>query len=296
MDETIDLSDFHADLVTLTFSVPDHHIDARSLARVLSAFADFAGSVDAHLNPGQDVKIEVVALTTGSFRTHLRRVATGSAGFFSDGARQVFWGVVSGVLTFWILGGGPETSIFVEDSKVVIVSGDKTIIVSNDVYEAARAISDSDEVIQNGRAFVEALEADPEIDAVQLHGTGKGAGPGLNVTRADFGRLIREFDSKPQPRSRRRSERARLVVTKPSFHRKQRKWAFEWNGVPVSAMIVDHAFVETLVRRGFLFGFGDILEVDIEYSQKYNDAVGDYLNDPSSYEVVRVIRHLPSAP
>lgn len=290
----VDMSSFADDTITLTFSVPEHGIDAYTLADALTAFANLARAVDQHLNPGQEIAIEVVALTPGSVRAHLRRLARGPAGFFSDGAKQVFWGVVGGVLTFWILGGNPEINITVDGDRVVVTSGDQTVVVTKDVFEAAKAIAVQENVAARGREFFEVLEADPMIDAISV-GPNDKKDQRLRIGRGDFGRLIRQTKLEPIQPSRRRRERARLVVTKPSLHIKPRKWAFEWNGVPLSAPISDVAFRETLVRRGFLFGYGDVLEVEISYTQVFDVDVGDYMNDTSSYEISKVFRHIPSA-
>ncbi|HTO27850.1 MAG TPA: hypothetical protein VL017_04595 [Devosia sp.] len=294
MMDNLSLSSFEDDTITLNFAVPEHGIDAYTLADSLVAFSDFARAIDRYINPGQQVSIEVVVLSPGSVKAHLRRLSRGSSGFFSDGAKQIFWGVVSGVLTFWLLGGDPEIVINIDGDDVVITSGSKTFIVTRDVYTAAKAVAMQEEVSEHGRRLFQVLESDPEIEALTLEAPDEKEGGGLRINRGHFGRLVRETRFEPPKPSRRRTERARLVITKPSFHKKLRKWSFEWNGVPVSASISDAAFVETLQKRGFLFGYGDVLEVEISYVQKFNAEVGDYLNDTSSYEVTKVFRHVPS--
>jgi len=174
----------------------------------------------------------------------------------------------------------------------VISSGDQTVIVTKDVFEAAKLIAENEEVAADGRQFFQVLEADSSVEAISLAKSGDEK-QGLRIARGDFGRLVREVKLEPNP-TRRRRERARLVITKPSLHSKPRKWTFEWNGVPLSASISDVAFNETIMRRGLLFGYGDVLEVEITYLQEFDANVGDYMNDTSTYEIAKVFSHIPN--
>lgn len=82
--------------------------------------------------------------------------------------------------------------------------------------------------------------------------------------------------------------RARLVILKLWLNHSRRKWSFEWNGVPISAPIVDVEFLDKLDRREFLIGSGDALDVTITYRQQYDPKIGVYVNDENSYVISKV--------
>jgi hypothetical protein len=92
-------------------------------------------------------------------------------------------------------------------------------------------------------------------------------------------------------RRRGRVEKARLVILKAWLVPGNRKWSFEWNGVPISAPIRDEVFYERLASREILIGHGDALDVDLKYLQEYDEALGVYVNDPHTFEVIKV--HTP---
>jgi hypothetical protein len=114
--------------------------------------------------------------------------------------------------------------------------------------------------------------------------------PLIQVPREDFPSL----SSPPQlvegdPRRRERTENARLVILKAWLVPGNRKWSFEWNGVPLSAPIKDEGFLDRLARREYLIGHGDALDVRLRYQQEYDDSLGIYVNDPHTFEIVEVL-------
>lgn len=82
--------------------------------------------------------------------------------------------------------------------------------------------------------------------------------------------------------------RARLFVLKAWLNHAKRKWAFEWDGQPVSAPIADSDFLDALDRRALLLGAGDALDVEITFTQSYDKILGVWINDPTSYLVTKV--------
>jgi len=256
------------------------------------AFVNLAASVDYRLNPGGDISIEVDALEAGSFRARLRRTGAGSAGFFSDGLKQIFWSIVSSLIFVWLFQ-GQHVTVKVDRDQVTIEGPDQTVIVSRSAYEGARAVSEDREVKGHAKEFFDALELDPEVRGVGLESEG-GKGGKVHFPREQIGRLSENLRIEPILSRRRRTERARLTILKPSLHKRPQKWSFEWNGVPISARITDEAFLSTMKRREFVFGYGDALDVELAYEQQYDEATDVFINDNTTYEVQKVSRHIPS--
>lgn len=82
----------------------------------------------------------------------------------------------------------------------------------------------------------------------------------------------------------------RLVILKAWLKANNRKWSFEWNAVPVSAPIKDADFLARIERREHLIGSGDALDVELRYSRFTPLTLGTYVNDQSTFEVVKVVR------
>lgn len=288
----VDLRSFEGDSFTLVFDVPGHSIDARTLARALISFVDLAAAVDYRLNPGGEISIDVDALEIGSFRARLRRTGgSGAAGFFSDGLKQVFWGVISSLVLTWLFQ-GQHVTIKVEDDQVIIEGPDQTVIVSRDAYDGAKRVSEDREVKSRGKEFFDSLELDPQVQGVGFE-AGSGGGT-VHFPREQIAKLSDNLKIEPVPSRRNRVESARLTILKPSLHRRQQKWSFEWNGVPISARVTDEAFLSTMKRREFVFGYGDALDVELAYDQEYDERTEVFRNDSSTYEVQRVLGHIPS--
>lgn len=147
-------------------------------------------------------------------------------------------------------------------------------------------------VEQSRRELFRAVQDDEEISGINVVPSKDPRG-GVYIPRREFARLGGSAPS-ITPGRRSRTEIATLVLLKPSLHRRPHKWTFEWNGVPLSAKVNDAAFMETTRRRGFLFGYGDALEVEISYHQDFDESTGLYKNDNTSFVITRVIRHIPS--
>jgi hypothetical protein len=68
------------------------------------------------------------------------------------------------------------------------------------------------------------------------------------------------------------------------------KWGFYYDGVKISAKILDREFLESAQSEG-RFGNGDTLDVLLRIHQVFDSSVNTYIN--KEYEVVEVLDHLP---
>jgi hypothetical protein len=141
------------------------------------------------------------------------------------------------------------------------------------------------------------IERDEAVDNFGLTPRITDEEPLIQIPRQDFSRLaslpsIVEGDTG----RRERLERARLVILKAWLTPGNRKWSFEWNGVPISAPIKDQSFWQKLSNREFLIGQGDALDVKLKYHQIYDSALGVYVNDHHTFEIIEVIAHVPRRP
>jgi hypothetical protein len=79
-------------------------------------------------------------------------------------------------------------------------------------------------------------------------------------------------------------ENVDLSVLKLVF-KKNRKWEFIYNGMKISAYIVDDDFWAR-VDRGESFRKGDIIKADLEISRVFDEEVNTYVN--MRYRVIKV--------
>lgn len=86
-----------------------------------------------------------------------------------------------------------------------------------------------------------------------------------------------------------------VVVLKAWFVPGNRKWSFEWNGVPLSAPIKDESFFKKLASHAILIGQGDALDVELKYEHDYDEELGVYVNDVQTFQVMKVFTPAPRA-
>ena len=85
------------------------------------------------------------------------------------------------------------------------------------------------------------------------------------------------------------SEPARVVVIRVIFEAGLRKWQFAWNGVRISAPILDQDFIDQLKSHAVEIGRGDALAVDLRITQVRDPDTNVYLS--KVYEIAKVHGH-----
>ena len=293
---TVRLDAFSEDTIVLHFGGPEGMIDAYTLANALIGFADTAYAINAAIDPGQEIEIIVEATGPGNYRTVIRKLKKGfTGGVLSGIAGTILWNVVSNVIYDATLkGADPKPQIIINTTEVIIKHGNDTIIIPRTVHEATENAKKSPAVQKGLRKTFESLEADPHVTEFGITGSIADPRPLITIPRSEFPLVVTPIvDIEEQPQERTRKERARLVILKAWLNHAKRKWPFEWNGVPLSAPIADRDFLDQLDRREHLLGSGDAPDVEITYKQKFDPALGVYVNDPNSFVVSRVIRPVP---
>jgi hypothetical protein len=67
------------------------------------------------------------------------------------------------------------------------------------------------------------------------------------------------------------------------------KWDFYYRGIKISTKIADPSFYE-LIDKGEAFAKGDVLEVELQINQKFDESVNTFVTN--SYQVNKIVRHL----
>jgi hypothetical protein len=249
--------------------------------------------VNATVNPGQDIEIRVERHAPGSYRVIVRRIKKGFGGVFSRGVEAVFWGIVATVLYETVIKNEPKVEVKISTDEVVIQRGTERVVVPRAVHDAAQNAQANPEVQRSVKQTIQAVQVDEHITEFGLTAHINDKRPLLRIPRSDFVKITENVAILEDSEARLREETARLVILKAWLNHAKRKWSFEWNGVPISAPIVDKLFLDKLERREFLIGAHDAIDAIVTFKQRFDANLGIFVNDPNSFLISRVIRLIP---
>ena len=245
---TVDVRKFEGDSIVVHFGGQLTSVDAYTFANSLISFADTVRSINAQINPGQDIDIRLDAVGPGSFKAVIKQVKKGLSGFFTSAPQNVFWILA----TLYIENSLDGTSaIMVSRDTVTIQRGDERIIINKDAFDGYKRVMEDLEVHKQVSRTFETVERDDAIENFGLSPSLKDEEPLVQIPRTDFDALIRmPYALRPDEEKRRhRTHSATLIVLKPWINASKRKWSFEWNGVPVSAYVRDENLAISGIRN-----------------------------------------------
>jgi hypothetical protein len=293
MAEILSLHEFEGDTVVVHFGGEPASINAHTFASVLLGLAATAYAVSATIDPGHEIEIRLEAIGPGSFRARLRRYRKHYGGIFSGPVGAVLWSVVANIIYDSAIKKETPPIIIVKTDEVIIETGGRTYVVPRVVHEATENAKKNPEVQEGLRRTFETLQRDERITEFGL--TGRMDDPlKLRIPRAEFPRILEAVTIfQEDTKERTVKETARLVILKAWLNQAKRKWAFEWNGVPVSAPIADGDFLDRIERREVLLGAGDALDVEIAFKQRYDPTLGVFVNEQNSFVITKVIKPVP---
>ena len=283
---TVDLRKLGNDQIVVHFGGQLTSVDAYTFANSLISFADTVRSVNEMVNPGQKIDVRLEAVGPGSFKAVIKQVKKGLSGFFSSAPSNVFW-IVAALLIEGALEG--ESTITVEDDVVIIERGGERIILPREAFNGYKNAKNSPQVRRGIGQTIEVLEKDEAIENFGITPDLNDDEPLIQIPRDNFDRLTKLPDTVlPEEKRRLRSNRAQLVVLKPWINASNKKWAFEWNGVPISAYVKDENFLERVKNHDIRFGNGDVIEATIENYENFDDKRNIWISDKSTYMVTEV--------
>ena len=169
-----------------------------------------------------------------------------------------------------------------EQSPTVINSGDNVVI---------NIVQNPQVIAALNQAFVE-VEKDNAINSVQIIDNTSHQEI-VNIARQEFPyfKYPEVTEDEELPEERVRGERTTLVVHTPVLAGKG-KWKFINDGATISASMADESFLERVHGRAEQFAAGDRLDVDLEITEKYDDATSAYRRT-GKYVVTKVLKHSP---
>ena len=295
-------AEFVGDSIVVHYGGELSSINVYTLTQSLEGFADTARAISSIIDPGHEIEIVIEATGPGSFRALVRKYSNPAVlgSLFAGVAGTIFWNVVSNVIydKYVKQDAPPPTVVVVKTDEVVVKNGDQVVVVPRKVYEAGENAKRDPEVDRCIRKTFEPLQKDPKVTGFGLTTSLEAPQVPLYIPRAEFPRLTRVtvIPDVTTPAQRTNTATARFVILKAWLTQANRKWSFEWNGVPISAPIKDSQFLEDIAKRKYLIGAGDALDVEVSFIQNYDPALKVFVNDPNSFVITKVIAHVAKQP
>jgi hypothetical protein len=274
----------------IKFDGQQHQVDANVLISSLIHTTTIVQEVNKYLNSGKKIDIKVKALEKGSFLCHIELVET-----TLDTLKNLLTkeNIEVGAAIIGSVVGLIELKKFLHGKKAKEIKqrGDKTEITNNEgnviiienatfnIYEHNPIVKDA--LTQN----FDVLNNDPAITGFEI--TDKNEKPLVRVEKSEFVDMAQKSDEIEEG-ERKIIEAATVNIVRLSFE-ENLKWDFYYRGIKISAKIADPNFYE-LIDKGQAFAKGDILEVELQISQKFEETVNTFVT--KSYQVNKIIRHL----
>ncbi|MHB8260600.1 MAG: hypothetical protein ACYDCN_05490 [Bacteroidia bacterium] len=274
----------------IKFDGQQHQVDANVLVSSLIHTTTIVQEVNTYLNSGKKIEIKVKALEKGSFLCHIELIETTLDSLknlltkdnIEVGAAII--GTVVGLIQIKkFLKGKKAKEVTIEGDKTKIINKDGNVLIIENatfnIYEHNLTIKDA--LAQN----FDALNNDPAITGFEI--TDKNEKPLVRVDKSEFVDLSQKSEEMEEG-ERKLVEAATVNIVRVSFE-ENLKWDFYYRGIKIAAKIADPSFYE-LIDKGEAFAKGDVLEVELQINQKFDESVNTFVT--KSYQVNKIVRHL----
>ncbi|MDD2798197.1 MAG: hypothetical protein PHV20_06345 [Bacteroidales bacterium] len=274
----------------LKFDGQLHQIDANVLISSLVHTSSIIQEINRFLDPGKRIEIKVKALDKGSFLVHLELLETALdalKSLFTRESLELGAEIIASLVGLikikkFLKGKSPKSIDSNEDKTTITNENGDILIIENvifNIYENSPIIKDA--ISQN----FDAINNDPSITGFEI--TDKEENPIIRVEREDFTDLSLKSEEVLND-ERILKEAATLHIVRLSFE-ELLKWEFYYKGNKIAARIKDPDFYK-LIDKGEAFSKGDILEVELQVNQKWDESVNTFVN--KSYQVNKIVRHI----
>jgi hypothetical protein len=275
----------------IKFDGQQHQVDANVLISSLIHTTTVVQEVNRYLNSGKKIELKVKALEKGSFLCHIELVETAVEALKNLLTKEniaVGSAIISAVvglveLKKHLKGKKPKETKPEKGDKTKIVNHEGNVLIIENatfnIYEHSLVVKDA--LSQN----FDALDNDPAITGFEI--TDGNEKPLVRVDKAEFADLAKKSEEVEEG-ERKLIEAATLNVVRVSFE-ENLKWDFYYKGIKITARIIDPSFYE-LIDKGEAFAKGDVLEVELQTNQKFDESVNTYVT--KSYQVNKIVRHV----
>ncbi len=260
-------------------------IDANTLIAALGHYQFIMEAANKEIGGGKTVQLKVNAIEKGSFVVDVEVVESLLKSLFSGstvGYVSSIVTIVGGVYAAYRkLKGRPARTEQQKDA--ISIEGHDNVVVNQSIINIYNQIPVREAISKT----IEAAEKDENVEGLTIEGDG-------NTTRFhrdEFPELIhKDFDAADMlPPDRVIEERAYLYIVSMSFESGY-QWQFMYNGFRIPIRVKEGPLMG-LIDKGERFGKGDMLEVTLEITQRYNPAIRTYEN--VRFKIKEFHRHIP---
>ncbi len=274
----------------IKFEKDQPSINAETYVQSLISLTTMIREVNYQSGTAPAVSVNVLAQEPGSFDVALQVIQTAAEnpGLVLEAANFLN-GVVMTVISVIGLKKASQNADFSQTE----VHGDQVNIKDvngNVIYQANQTVYNIFTTNQAVNDAVsnqfQAIKQDPEMEAVTIT---------ADDSVVSFGR--EDFDVLSERRIIEIEEHeivvvpTQLTISKIVLDSRERKWDFIYQGVKISARIVDEGFLDRVQAGDIRFANGDILVADLKIIRELDANLNVYLNKDYAVESVR--QHLP---
>lgn len=280
-----------ADRFVLYFDTPRKEVDALALAASLIGLTEALRAANAVINPGHTVDVVIEALPDGSFQAVFRTAYKAGKDLFSSTlAREIIIGLLVTYISSTLFESKPNVIVNVGPDSVVVEAGDQRIVVPRDVHDAAKRAAKSEMFTSAVGKMFDGAGADESVNGIGFKGAPDREPPPFYVPREHFRLFRRHLEEDGR---RETVEETTLEISRAILTPGKRRWEFFWNGIKISAPILDPRFYDKFSTGLIRIAPGDALRVSLRIMQERLPDTGIYMN--TKYEVIEVFEHLPRA-
>lgn len=265
-------------------------IDANILISSLIHTTNAIQEINRYLDSGKNIEIKVKAPEKGSFLIELNLVETAL-----DTLKYIFTkenlevagtiiGILTGLISLKKFLKGKKPKDVVQEANITIITNSEGDVINIDnrvfnIYDKSQYINDA--LSQN----FESIQNDPAITAFEI--TDDNEKSYIRVEKEEF-EFLSIKSAEISDKERIVTEAATLNIVRLSFE-ENLKWDFYFRGNKISAKIKDPDFYQ-LIDKGESFAKGDVLEVELQTTQIWEESVNTFIN--KSYQILKIHRHL----
>jgi len=276
---------------TLEFGGDPHDVSASTFLPCLLSVAGIVEELNGELGKGERVELRIRVPQPGSFLVDLLfgPAAVGPAvGLFTGDTFKLATTIISTLSNLLnirkhLKKDPPKQVEGRTDSIVVHNSQGSTMLVDQRVFNIYA--TNTTVTQQLDRAF-QALDADPSVTSFEMRDASNM--PVFTATRNEFSELSAGASVRNEAEQR-VVQQVQLSIVKVSFDRKLR-WELIFAGNRIGAYIVDEEFWAAVDRRDETFAKGDLLDVDLQIDQLWDQGLKTFIN--RAYRVIKVRGHI----
>ena len=272
----------------IIFNGDSGQIDANTLIVALGHYQFIMEAANKEMGGDKTVELKVNAIEKGSFIIDVEVVENIFKSMFSGSAV----GYVSSIITivgavygaYRKLKGRPAKSKEDIDNISVDIKGKDNVVINRSIVNLYNQIPVREAISKT----VEAAEKDDNVEGITIEGLDKH----VHYPREEFHELIhKNFESADMlPPDKVKEERAYLTILSMGFESGY-LWQFLFNGFKIPMRVKDGALME-IIDKGARFGKGDVLDVTLEITQRYNPSYKAYEN--VRFKIKEFHRHIPA--